>query len=501
MTMALSSNIIVMNISLILTLISFLHAGRNGWWFTTSDGPREYDPVEALVWASPDGVSNLLPIWWPGWRWGDTWKDQPQESLPPFTTPIQRGATRCIDMTPPWTADLGSGFYCVVLGWSLVLSVLVICRCQQYGPWVVVAVFVTVATLNFIQASAASVHSASDSDTGSDWGFFAGHAASALALVRSEANLRHVILGLGMTYLIVQLSAAVHTASQGNETGPAAGGLRASPPAMGVALVLLFIITRFVRWRRLRKAWTIVADDISKFDQIWERETAGEEKERQQDALDTEVFRLSRNLLPSRFPVLQLQSFPDEDELYTHHSGAATIWGQGRRQFFDLGLLGWNARESLTGRGVFPIRSLDTLYGDAGCASIILREKMRAWKGQASNEAEYGGSGVQESRAGIKSPDRAMDKALLHYGGDVSRLVDICRQVGFYALTVDITLMTVQILERSRNFAHSKRFYVCSTTINYEQANHQVNVRCDFYVYWLIGRLLFLRPSGVCTPS
>ena len=95
-----------------------------------------------------------------------------------------------------------------------------------------------------------------------------------------------------------------------------------------------------------------------------------------------------------------------------------------------------------------PVTSLDQLYAQAMGAAPVLQRKVAEWSAGLACEQEDQArpapgawlparprASVMErcvSLGVIKSPARAMEKAALCYGGDVSRLVDICRaRVGF----------------------------------------------------------------------
>ena len=91
-------------------------------------------------------------------------------------------------------------------------------------------------------------------------------------------------------------------------------------------------------------------------------------------------------------------------------------------------LCGLSKEDNSNGHGA--LRCLDTLYSDAGCAYIILISKLASWTTQSSGPFHFDPSeGHALENEQLKSPERAMDKAMLQYGGDISRLVDICRQV------------------------------------------------------------------------
>ena len=83
---------------------------------------------------------------------------------------------------------------------------------------------------------------------------------------------------------------------------------------------------------------------------------------------------------------------------------------------------------------VRPVASLDQLYAQAACLAPCLYRCCQAWAAasggdiDASHRAAAGeGAAAWIGRNVIKRPERAIGKALVCYGGDVSLLTDICR--------------------------------------------------------------------------
>jgi hypothetical protein len=101
-----------------------------------------------------------------------------------------------------------------------------------------------------------------------------------------------------------------------------------------------------------------------------------------------------------------------------------------------------------------PVRSLTRLYSQAGVVAARLRARAAAWAAASGSALHprpdpspflrlpssatlltdeegggHSGAGLAEwIRTGlVKSPERAVEKALVCYEGDVSRVVDICR--------------------------------------------------------------------------
>ena len=92
-----------------------------------------------------------------------------------------------------------------------------------------------------------------------------------------------------------------------------------------------------------------------------------------------------------------------------------------------------------------PVQCLGALYSQASLAAGPLLERAARWAAAANGAVDpstppadmWSGLGLMDwIRLGVvKAPQRAVEKALLCYSGDVSRLLDICR-VRIYLLRV-----------------------------------------------------------------
>ncbi len=110
-----------------------------------------------------------------------------------------------------------------------------------------------------------------------------------------------------------------------------------------------------------------------------------------------------------------------------------------------------------TADGARPVRSLDQLYAQAAAVAPVLHRKCAEWVAAAASQAEESAGSDSDGpaeledparpqpgawlparprqsavercvgRGLIKCPGRAAEKARLCYGGDVSRVVDVCR--------------------------------------------------------------------------
>ena len=336
--------------------------------------------------------------------------------MPSFATPSLRGATRSINMSPPWTADMAVVFYSGVLGASLSVAFLVIYRGQRHCRWIVVACFAGAAILNLIEAAA----SLDEPSNESNWGFSVVHSAAGMVLAHREASLRHLILGIGISYLIIELVVPLSSVS----IEQSAAALRASPPTLSLAMIILYCAARLLRRWHLRRAQTAAEKDACVFNDAWARELAIETARVQQNALHAEVLVLSSSLCPAHSFLIQQMNVSECSHIAEDRKDKTSSFLS--RAYCNL--CGLSKEDNSNGNGA--LRCLDTLYSDAGCAYIILISKLASWTTQSSGPFHFDPSeGHALENEQLKSPERAMDKAMLQYGGDISRLVDICRQV------------------------------------------------------------------------
>jgi len=99
-------------------------------------------------------------------------------------------------------------------------------------------------------------------------------------------------------------------------------------------------------------------------------------------------------------------------------------------------------RRDMSGRRVSVARSIDTLFQQAACLRPILQQKMEAYVGTIPHACRIGGS----LQTPLKVPTRAVEKTQRVYGGDCSRLLDICRE----CLVFDVLEDLVAMLDRLR---------------------------------------------------
>jgi hypothetical protein len=82
-------------------------------------------------------------------------------------------------------------------------------------------------------------------------------------------------------------------------------------------------------------------------------------------------------------------------------------------------------------------RSMDTLFQQAACLRPILQRKMEAYVGTTPHACRIGGS----LQTPLKDPTRAVEKTQRVYGGDCSRLLDICRECLVFDVLEDLVVM------------------------------------------------------------
>ena len=82
-------------------------------------------------------------------------------------------------------------------------------------------------------------------------------------------------------------------------------------------------------------------------------------------------------------------------------------------------------------------RSIDTLFQQATCLGPILQRKMEAYVGTTPHACRIGGS----LQTPLKEPLRAVQKTQRVYGGDCSRLLDICRELLVFDVLEDLVVM------------------------------------------------------------
>jgi hypothetical protein len=85
-----------------------------------------------------------------------------------------------------------------------------------------------------------------------------------------------------------------------------------------------------------------------------------------------------------------------------------------------------------------PVRSLDQCYSQALGAALLLRRKCAEWAGAAATAGTAAPGDGAALQGTLKRPERAMEKAAVCYGGDVSRLLDVCRARALFAGAADL---------------------------------------------------------------
>lgn len=107
-----------------------------------------------------------------------------------------------------------------------------------------------------------------------------------------------------------------------------------------------------------------------------------------------------------------------------------------------------------------PVTSLDQLYVQAQGLSPILKRKVQTWASHSNGGFPLRDGGLAWARPGdvpgnvkwakLKSPKRAIEKAVRSYdGGDVSRLLDICRQQIIFRNLADLRMCLEKVKQDS----------------------------------------------------
>jgi hypothetical protein len=85
-----------------------------------------------------------------------------------------------------------------------------------------------------------------------------------------------------------------------------------------------------------------------------------------------------------------------------------------------------------------PVRNLDQCYSQALGAALLLRRKCAEWAGDAAAVQPVAAGDDAGLQAMLKRPERAIEKAAVCYGGDASRLLDVCRARLLFAGAEDL---------------------------------------------------------------
>jgi len=397
----------------------------NGWYFHTSNRDPALDPTTFEVLAS-DNDEDWKRIGSSSMEGGD--------ALPPNTWTLPQQRLRRVDffIAPQWqwcVRNVVMG--CVwVVHWATVLVLGWLCvgaDLMQY-QWVLFAVMCAVC------------------------GFLASFTPDQTAFMRSVCSgLLHVAL----------ISAVVFE----SYFGPMFGFLGASSLSIGLwahltlykgtwsvvinyigagAVILgVTLLSYLLHFRIRRKADQLIRPDMDMYDRCWDELLGQQGVPEALAALAATAGVIATEQAGAK--VVQMQRKSDREEI--------------------LELLGWTER-SLTqqatlhcerawarwrrGREEWPARSLSQLFVHAEYLQRLLIQRVQEWAGVAGGSFKLATGGyvrwVQASGierrgiawAKIKSLSRSVEKTMRVYHGDVSRLVDICRQSIYFDRVQDV---------------------------------------------------------------
>jgi hypothetical protein len=227
------------------------------------------------------------------------------------------------------------------------------------------------------------------------------------------------------------------------------GGLAWQSVANGVAMiVMLGLLTGLTVYRRRVRAWvhrTLVRRDRAAYDGCWARLLASDAEvaalkrlsvlaRRRRPGAGARMVRQSSAGWPSTPPRGASPAGSPRTGSPRRGLRAAWLWlaGGGRRPGAGgTSALGDDRATDRDCEG--PATSLDDLYEQAARADRLLRDKARDLARAAGGEVvcEGGGDrfGLKGRKGGLKPAGRAVEKLVRSYGGDVSRLLDLCRCV------------------------------------------------------------------------
>jgi hypothetical protein len=403
-------------------------AAPNGYRFRTAEGgPAWADPVRWVVESSGDKGSSWGVAGSSRWRWG---LDGGVRLAPPggaaaaapYPTPEARGAWVAADHRPAAAAAALSHAWFV---WNMATYLAMFALgALRRAPRAVRWVWIAQLCGNVAEQVAGGALALADPGGG------AATAAEFLTGVPGNVVLacgllweRHILrFTLAFAATLVAQACACHAALDrlGWADAPLSAYLAGSTRlAIFAAAAAAVILTS--RTVSLRYAARLVAEDCRRYSAAWARVL---EAQRADCLALRAIFQAQR---PSADP-RQLQC----DGPPAAAPPPPGAWALPR---------GWWGRGA-GGRGV---DSLDQLFVQASCLRPILAAKVRGWAAAAGGLFPYvddatgevsfepyaewrEGRGGRYKWAGLKSAQRAVEKVVRAYDGDVSRLLDLCRE-------------------------------------------------------------------------
>jgi hypothetical protein len=212
-----------------------------------------------------------------------------------------------------------------------------------------------------------------------------------------------------------------------------------SPPTSSLAFLAAGLLLTLSRERFLARCVAAVADDSRRYAAAWERVLADPGEAAALAQIRAAVERVAGRLPPAADARQHMPSGPI--------SRAGSGWTG--RAGFGLSVRSIHARRDSSRGGSEaklepqpppqpppPVMSLDQLYAQALGLAPALEARCAEWAAQAGGALRMPAAAADEAgplfpravrRGLLKAPGRAIEKALACYGGDASRLLDLCR--------------------------------------------------------------------------
>ena len=268
------------------------------------------------------------------------------------------------------------------------------------------------------------------------------HAGTAALVWRAEPRFAETVAAAGAAGVLVWVLASTAVYDD-------PGCLPLQPPAMALCFAALGAAFLLLRWRYWLRATAEVEEDRLRYDAEWRRSATAAPAPIAELAAATD--RLGAACSPLLARHYNRRRVGGSEPPWRGRAGARTSsssWGSLRSvlRFMTEGSRArFHVPRSVVGSKDLdsPVASADQLYAQALGVAGVLHRACAAWAAagggvldhlaqpdaRALATAAVGTSTLQQwiVRGFIKEPERAIEKATVCYGGDVSRLLDICR--------------------------------------------------------------------------
>ena len=415
----------------------------DGWWFeTATDGPPEWDPVRFRLERSADGVV-----------WGPVPQPMWISDEKMWSVPVGRGAVKEIDLRPPvlWVATHCAGL--AFFSFSCYCS----CLFGMAGKGRTAAVAMSVGyfllsltellwalqnTISILSGLGNSI-SISTLHAWTQWIYLIGNLLSAFTIYYEKYILDAESLWFLLTGFVSAYEAVLISKSRGQSIGLEVIFTFIWSLSPAITLMMLLVARYFtIRWVLL----TFLAEDRLTYDSVWKIVLA----EDQGVGALSRLQHLSDSILLTMSPAeaRQLNSTLMIKKQCIKTNGHTGGWTHSKRPLTQIPNFS-NSISFSTSSDTGIISSLDQLIEQAKGLNIFLKQKSREIA-LASNGLLLAGSvncrstAVEFQRyqsdsssdvlrtrwlwASVKSSERCIEKLLRSYDGDVSRLLDCCRQ-------------------------------------------------------------------------